>query len=75
MRIQSAQSDEEEGGKVIEDPRLLAGFQLARRLSSPIKYRKEISAILEAIGCPSGTGTVLYKERRFRFTVVPVLVS
>jgi hypothetical protein len=58
MRIQSAQSDEEEGGKGIEDPRLLAGFQLAHRLSSLIKFRKEISAILEAIACPARTGTV-----------------
>jgi hypothetical protein len=76
MRIQSAQSDKEEGGKVIEDPRLLpAGYQLAHRLYSPIKFRKETSAIWEAIGCPAGTGTVPYQERRFSFTVVPVLVS
>jgi hypothetical protein len=58
MRNQSAQSDEEEEGKVIEYPRLLAGFQLGHRLSSPIKFQNEISAILEAIGCPARTGTV-----------------
>jgi hypothetical protein len=72
MRIQSAQSDEEEGEKVIEDPRLLAGFRLGHRLSSPIKFRKEISAILEAIACPAWTGTV--SEKIFYFPV-PVPVS
>jgi hypothetical protein len=61
MRIQSAQSDEEDGGKVIEDPRLLAWYQLGHLLSSPIKFRKEISAIWEAIGCPARTGTVSEK--------------
>jgi hypothetical protein len=61
MRIQSAQSDEEEGGKVIEYPRLLAGYQLEHRLYSPIKFQNEISAILEAIGCPARTGTVSEK--------------
>ncbi len=69
---QSAQGDEEEGGKAIEDPRLLAGYQLAHRLYSPIKFRKEISAIWEAIGCPARTGTV--SEKIFYFTV-PVPVS
>jgi hypothetical protein len=61
MRIQSAQGDEEEGGKVIEDPRFLAEYQLGHRLYSPIKFRKEISAIWEAIGCTARTGTVPYR--------------